>query len=68
MKNKLSEIIHGVDIKLRFKLKIQEYQKVELPNLQGSTNVGSTNYIKIVSERYFSSRDTTPCQPFWSYT
>jgi len=50
---KLSEIIHGVDIRLRFKLKIQEYQKAELPNLQGSTNVGSTNYIKIVSDRYF---------------
>lgn len=64
----LSEIIPGVDSRLRLKLKIQEYQKVELPNLQGSTNVHSTNHTKIVSARYFSSRDTTPCQPFWSYT
>ena len=29
---KLSEIIQGIDIRLRLKLKIQEYQKVELPN------------------------------------
>jgi len=46
---KLSEIIHGDDSRLRHKLKIQEYQKVELSNLQGSTNVGSTNHTQIVS-------------------